>query len=359
MGTVYKRPDRGDEWYIRYYDERGRRRNRRAGPSKRAAQSLLEDLEDQVRRARAGLIVSEPESVPSLVQGYLAHLRGKDRTPEYIARVERVLGELAEAAPTLDRLTRPMAERFLDESRRRGMSAATVNRRRAALLAFGKWLDESHVLPRHPFKGLPAGDERNHRTFRRRAVSKEEFDKVLKAAGETDVVRVPKRRRDAKGKLVLTETTARMPNRGAFYELAAKSGLRVSELLSAGLAEGKGLLFVPVKSKDKRARVQPLPADALATATRIFKETPRPFEAIGRAKNHLAAAIRFDCERAGVDPEGVDLHALRHTYCTWLVSAGVQPSVLRELARHRDLRTTLEYYAHVTRKDVEEAVNSL
>lgn len=45
-----------------------------------------------------------------------------------------------------------------------------------------------------------------------------------------------------------------------------------------------------------------------------------------------------------------DYHSLRHTHCTELLEAGVPPKVVQIRLGHKDIRTTLNIYEHVTQK---------
>lgn len=50
-------------------------------------------------------------------------------------------------------------------------------------------------------------------------------------------------------------------------------------------------------------------------------------------------------------------HVCRHTYCTNMARAGVQPKVLQYLMGHADIETTLRIYTHVhDEQEVREAV---
>ena len=42
----------------------------------------------------------------------------------------------------------------------------------------------------------------------------------------------------------------------------------------------------------------------------------------------------------------VDLHGLRHTYCTMLIAAGVDAKTVQQLMGHSDPRMTMKLYAH-------------
>jgi len=54
-----------------------------------------------------------------------------------------------------------------------------------------------------------------------------------------------------------------------------------------------------------------------------------------------------------------DFHALRHTFITNLSRANVTPKVAQTLARHSDIRLTLNIYSHATTGEQAKAINSL
>jgi integrase len=51
-------------------------------------------------------------------------------------------------------------------------------------------------------------------------------------------------------------------------------------------------------------------------------------------------------------------HDLRHTFATWLISGGVDIITVKELMRHRDIKTTMRYL-HVVKRNVNMAVKKL
>ena len=55
----------------------------------------------------------------------------------------------------------------------------------------------------------------------------------------------------------------------------------------------------------------------------------------------------------------LDFHSLRHTFITNLARAGVHPAVAQELARHSDIRLTMEFYTHTSRLDHKQALELL
>jgi integrase len=74
--------------------------------------------------------------------------------------------------------------------------------------------------------------------------------------------------------------------------------------------------------------------------------------------------LQLDLAAAGIpyrDSAGrvVDFHALRHTFVTALISAGIHPKTTQMLARHGDIRLTLDRYVHVLGERQIAAVNLL
>ena len=45
-------------------------------------------------------------------------------------------------------------------------------------------------------------------------------------------------------------------------------------------------------------------------------------------------------------PEAVTPHTLRHTFCTRMAHAGMNPKALQYIMGHASIRMTLDYYAH-------------
>jgi integrase len=55
----------------------------------------------------------------------------------------------------------------------------------------------------------------------------------------------------------------------------------------------------------------------------------------------------------------VDFHALRVTYVSWLVRAGVHPKTAQVLARHASIETTMQAYTDLNLLDCKRAAESL
>ncbi len=60
------------------------------------------------------------------------------------------------------------------------------------------------------------------------------------------------------------------------------------------------------------------------------------------------------CDEAGI--KRFCMHALRHTYATRAIEAGMQPKVLQKLLGHASIKTTMDRYVHVTTESMDRAI---
>ena len=60
------------------------------------------------------------------------------------------------------------------------------------------------------------------------------------------------------------------------------------------------------------------------------------------------------CEKAEINR--FCMHALRHTYATRAIEAGLQPKVLQKLLGHASIKTTMDRYVHVTTDSMDHAI---
>lgn len=74
--------------------------------------------------------------------------------------------------------------------------------------------------------------------------------------------------------------------------------------------------------------------------------------------------LRRDLESAEIsykDETGkvADFHSLRHTYITNIVKTGASAKVAQNLARHSDIKLTMDTYTHLTLHDGKAALSGL
>lgn len=146
-------------------------------------------------------------------------------------------------------------------------------------------------------------------------------------------------------------------------ELLYGSGLRASELVSlprrAWSAERPYLI---VRGKGDKERLVPV-SDRARTALmqwvpRLPKDSGWLFPVRGKpmSRVRLFQLVRETAAAAGIDPERVSPHVLRHAFATHLLEGGADLRVLQTLLGHADIATT-EIYTHVDSRRLVELVN--
>lgn len=139
----------------------------------------------------------------------------------------------------------------------------------------------------------------------------------------------------------------------ALIELLYGSGLRATELVSLPVsAVPRDAPFVTVTGKGGAARMVPVGGRARAALSRWIGVRPAGRYLFPSAKDrHLTRVRLFQLVkelaiRAGLPPEGISPHVLRHAFATHLLEGGADLRVLQTLLGHADIATT-QIYTHV------------
>ena len=151
----------------------------------------------------------------------------------------------------------------------------------------------------------------------------------------------------------------------ALLELLYGSGLRATELVSLPRgAVRPGQPFLMVRGKGSKERLVPISSRAQAAVAQVDgNRTRRHAHGFSRAaKPHLSRVRLFQIVRAmaadaGIAPERVSPHVLRHAFATHLLSGGADLRVLQSLLGHADIATT-QIYTHVDSARLVELVNA-
>ena len=270
------------------------------------------------------------------LEGFLA-LSAARLAPRTVEAYRRDLDTLA------DWLGRPPAsvrreelERYLAELRAAGLSGATIARRVASLRSFFR-----HLVLIGAAGSNPAAELELPRRTRRlpRALSPAEAERLIDAAAGT----TPRALRDC-----------------ALVELLYGAGLRVGE--AVGLEKGGVDLdqrLVRTIGKGGKERVVPVGRQAVE-ALRRYLARGRPYldrrhrpelflNAQGGPLTRAGAflILRKLAAKAGLEPEQIHPHLLRHSFATHLLEGGADLRSVQEMLGHADLATT-ELYTHVT-----------
>jgi integrase/recombinase XerD len=222
------------------------------------------------------------------------------------------------------------------------LKRASVARKAAALRRFFAFLADEGLRTDDPSEALP------------RPTSERPLPKILEHAAIDRLFEEVERRK--------AETSGlRM---AALLELLYGSGLRATELVSLPRnAISPDKPFLILKGKGGRERLVPISDRARAavaawTAT-LPKDTLWLFPS---GKKHLSRVRLYQLLKelaadAGVPPERISPHVLRHAFATHLLEGGADLRALQLLLGHADIATT-QIYTHVDSRRLVELVNS-
>lgn len=152
----------------------------------------------------------------------------------------------------------------------------------------------------------------------------------------------------------------------ALLELLYGSGLRATELVSLPLsAVPRDAPFLTVTGKGGQQRMVPVSTRARQALSRWVALRGGEGKALfpsGSKQGHLTRIRLFQllralASRAGLDPEKVSPHVLRHAFATHLLEGGADLRVLQTLLGHADIATT-QIYTHVDSARLVALVNA-
>jgi integrase/recombinase XerD len=273
----------------------------------------------------------------------------------YRRDLQDLLGYLAARNRTLAQATQADLEGFQAHLTDRGMATASRARKLSSMRRFFKFLHADEVIDDDPSERL-SGPKRERPLPKTLSVA--EVDHLLTTAR------------------VRCEAGTREEQRAAmrFYcllEVLYATGLRVSELVGLPrdvLRADERMLTV--KGKGGRERIVPLNS---AARTALASYLDLESEVAGRATlasrwlfpsrssgGHLTRQ-RFGQElkevalMAGLDPERVSPHVLRHAFASHLLDRGADLRAVQQLLGHADISTT-QIYTHVLEERLKQLV---
>lgn len=337
-------------------------------------------LLDQLLSRAVGGSPPPVEAVPAtpivnVLAAFEARLRFHDEdTEEHVDCVMRRLKKVIHVAKwvTVEDITEQSCDLAIATIRattagRRGratISKRTVNNYLQAIKQFTRWLSRrAKLLSQDPLVGVDKlSIKDSDQTFSRRALTADEFVRLYEAAFYGPTIE-----------------TIPGPDRAMLYLAAAYTGFRKTECGSLTkehfLVELGRVTVEAGYSKNGRRDTQIL-ADGIVKLLSQWLKQKKPDALLwpvsglkqglrekGGKTRKTHRMITKDCERAKIPYKTlqglVDFHALRHTYITNLSRVVDKPKIVQQLARHSDLKLTMEIYTHVRREDEEEAVAKL
>jgi len=239
-----------------------------------------------------------------------------------------------------------------------GLAPSSRARRLSAVRQLYKFLTAEGHIDEDPAHGLSG--PRLHRPLPR-TLTVAEVDRLLDKAGR-----------------MVDGTTGRDRFRAlrlhCLIEMLYATGMRVSELVSLPRSVLKGdLRVLTIIGKGRRERLVPLNSSARAALDRYLAvgEDPQdgaapmlatrwlfPSTSAGGhlTRQRLAQELKELAEAAGLDPERVSPHVLRHAFASHLLDRGADLRAVQQLLGHADISTT-EIYTHVLDERLKKLVN--
>ena len=277
----------------------------------------------------------------------------------YRRDIEDYLNHLARASVELDAVRRPHISAYFEALGREGLAPSSRARRLSAVRQFSKFLVASEVIDNDPSELL------------RGPKKARALPKVLSIA---DVDRLLA---TAAARVAATATSAdelRALRLLALLEVLYATGLRVSELvtLPRDVLAGDGRVLT-IKGKGGRERLVPLTNPAIDALRRFFNASERAGAselAIGASRHYLFPSrgaeghltrqrlgqdLKDLALEAGLDPEKISPHVLRHAFASHLLDRGADLRVVQQLLGHADISTT-QIYTHVLQERLKQLV---
>lgn len=224
------------------------------------------------------------------------------------------------------------------------LASSTVARRSAALRRFFGFLLDEGVRVDDPSSSLP------------RPKLQRPLPKILDAS-EVEAMFAIVEERAASGEPLALRNLA-------LLELLYGSGLRATELVSLPRRAIRiGQPFLMLRGKGDKERLVPVSARAADAVQKWLPHaqggSPWLFPS---GKSHLSRVRLFQLVRdmaglAGIAPDRVSPHVLRHAFATHLLAGGADLRVLQSLLGHADISTT-QIYTHVDAARLVELVNA-
>lgn len=294
------------------------------------------------------------------------------------AFLEMMTAEKGAAANTLDAYRRDLADftAFLERSNvaiaqaRRadisrymqalsvaGLKPASRSRRLSAVRQLYKFLEADGAVGESPTDGISAPGKTRALP---KTLSVDEVDRLIATAAQTiegqsgrDLVRAVRHH--------------------CLLEMLYATGMRVSELVSLPRSVLKGdPRLLTIRGKGGRERLVPLNSGARAALARYLSLGSAPEDGVAPmittrhlfpsrsggghlTRQRFAQDLKETALRAGLDPERVSPHVLRHAFASHLLDRGADLRSVQSLLGHADISTT-EIYTHVLEERLKRLV---
>ncbi len=327
----------------------GRRIRKSLSRNFKTARQLLIELRARTERGEFGLLDNDVP-VAAVKDEYLKHCR-QCRRGRTVGNYEQILGAmLPHFPPRVSLVTTSCLLAYREKQLAAGKAAGTINLQTTVLRAMLRWAVESRLIGSNPLAKVKA--LRDDVRKEGRALDRVEVDRLLAHSPQ--------------------------PWKDIWYAFLT-TGLRSSELCSLTSAdidwENREVVIRPAVAKSHRARRIPIDTklwtilvdrrEAPGGAACLFlstKAAPLTRQAVYHAFIRCCERADIEVSGGGPDPseaQHVDVHSLRRTFATELITSGADPKTVMELLGHSTVEMTLKLYAKIHRGTKRDAIGRL
>ncbi|WP_313900881.1 site-specific tyrosine recombinase XerD [Methylobacterium sp. J-026] len=277
---------------------------------------------------------------------------GANTLAAYRRDLDDYLAYLARVGIALEEVDAGALRTFLADLDTRGLKASSAARRLSCVRGFHRFLYAEGVVEADP--SVAVSGPRRGRVLPK-ILSVAEVDRLLAVAqASVGTGEAPGPARRARRMVCL-------------LELLYATGLRVSELVALPRAAGASLEpYLFIKGKGGRERLVPLTEAARAAMSAHLAAVPEDcawlFPADSDSGHLTRQAFARDLKavalEAGLRPDRVSPHVLRHAFASHLLQNGADLRIVQELLGHADISTT-QIYTHVLDERLKAMVRDL
>jgi len=248
------------------------------------------------------------------------------------------------ASGDMRRVTRDDVRKYLTTLSRSGIASSSQARKLSALRQFFEFLYAEGIRKDDPTSSIDAPKRQRPLP---KVLTREDIDALIEAARAEAA-------KGAEGQRLL-----------CMVEMLYAAGLRVTELVGLPLVAVRDRSgFLLVKGKGKKERLAPLNPEAREAIANYLavREEFLPVGLRRKSAEHFlfpsrsaeGYLTRRRCHqmlkdlalKAGIDPEKLSPHVLRHAFATHLVEGGADLRSVQTMLGHADIATT-QIYTHV------------
>lgn len=321
----------GDTWYSDIYVN-GKRVRKKLSSNKNTAQKIYNQLVSSNQLAAFG-IIQEGYPLDRLKNDFLQEIK-PHILPKTYHDSETILNNAFEQMQGVQLATlRSLLNGYINSRIQAGKSAKILNRTIGLFKRVIAYGIQTKVITFDPIADIKYFKERRPA---RRVLTHEEITSLLNHSGKYKII----------------------------WLTFLSTGVRLSELISLTWGDvnlAKGMISVRRSKTDAGVREIPISPGLMVELKKMVDREGYVFKTkIGtQYKNNLLRRFKECIAKAGIDPDGLNLHSLRHTFATILASNNTHPKHIQALLGHKSAITSLDIYTKVYTEDLKRIIQNV